>query len=254
MLTGAGCSTASGIGDYRDAAGRWKRSPPMTYQTFTENRRARARYWARSLIGWPIVAAAKPNPAHRALAALERRGGTVGLVTQNVDGLHEAAGNHCVIALHGRLADIVCLSCGRDERRDRFQTELSAINPGWADLKALSAPDGDADLEGVDFDAFRVPGCPHCGGMLKPDVVFFGESVPKQRVAAVFDLLADADAMLVVGSSLMVWSGYRFVVRAAELGLPIACVNRGQTRADALMAFKDERECGDALGFLLQTS
>jgi NAD-dependent SIR2 family protein deacetylase len=251
ILTGAGCSTESGIGDYRDAAGQWKRSPPITFQAFTGNPGARARYWARSLIGWPIFSAARPNAAHRALAALERRGTTVGLVTQNVDGLHEAAGSRAVIALHGRLGEIVCLDCGHAARREEFQSELAALNPGWSALEALAAPDGDADLENVDFSAFQVQTCPRCGGMLKPDVVFFGESVPKTRVASAVEWLDQADAVLVVGSSLMVWSGYRFVLRAVERGLQVACINRGVTRADRLYVLKDERACGVALAFLL---
>lgn len=251
VLTGAGCSTASGIGDYRDAEGRWKRSPPITFQAFTGSPAARARYWARSLVGWPVFSAARPNPAHRALAALERRGDLAGLVTQNVDGLHEAAGSTAVIALHGRLAEVVCLECGLKAPRQAFQAELSALNPGWAELRALAAPDGDAELEGVDFSDFRVPDCLACGGLLKPDVVFFGENVPAARVEAVYARLAAADAMLVVGSSLMIWSGYRFTLRAAELGLRIACVNRGRTRGDALFALKDERPCAEALAFLL---
>lgn len=251
VLTGAGCSTASGIGDYRDPEGRWKRPPPITFQAFTRSPAARARYWARSLVGWPVFSAARPNPAHRALAALERRGSVAGLVTQNVDGLHEAAGSGAVIALHGRLSEVVCLECGLKAPRQAFQAELSGLNPGWAGLRALAAPDGDAELEGVDFSDFRVPGCLACGGLLKPDVVFFGESVPKPRVEAVYERLAAADAMLVVGSSLMIWSGYRFALRAAELGLPIACVNRGRTRGDALFALKDERPCAEALAFLL---
>jgi NAD-dependent SIR2 family protein deacetylase len=253
LLTGAGCSTASGIGDYRDTEGRWKRAQPMIFQTFVNNANARARYWARSLIGWPVIATARPNAAHFALAALEQRGSTVGLVTQNVDGLHEAAGSQAVIPLHGRLADVVCLQCGQKEPRSAFQAELSMLNPGWAELPALAAPDGDADLEGVDFSEFHVPNCLRCGGMLKPDVVFFGENVPKDRVSAVVQLLDRADSMLVVGSSLMVWSGYRFVARAAQQGLPIACINRGRTRADQMFMLKDERPCADALRFLLAT-
>ena len=251
VLTGAGCSTASGIPDYRDQAGAWKRPPPMTYQTFTGDPAARQRYWARSLVGWQRFGSAAPNAVHRALAALQGQGRVQCLVTQNVDGLHDAAGSTGVIDLHGRLDAITCLGCGRRGRRASFQQHLVAENPGWAQLPAGIAPDGDADLDAVDFSAFKVPGCVHCGGMLKPDVVFFGESVPRARVEAVQAHLDAADAVLVVGSSLMVWSGFRFVRAAAQAGLPIAIVNQGTTRADSLVTLKCAEDCSQALAFLL---
>lgn len=247
VLTGAGVSTDSGIPDYRDAQGQWKRKPPVTYQAFTGDAHVRRRYWARSLIGWPVIAQARPNEAHRALARLETRGSILGLVTQNVDGLHQRAGHRQVIDLHGRLDRVVCLSCGHGLPRALFQQTLTQSNPGWSELPALRAPDGDADLEGVDFDAFKVPDCPRCGGMLKPDVVFFGESVPAQRVRAARDWLAAADALLVVGSSLMVYSGYRFVLQALEQGIERVAVNLGQTRADAQLTLKVDGDCAQML-------
>ena len=252
VLTGAGCSTDSGIPDYRDEHGAWKRSPPMTYQLFTGSVPARRRYWARSLAGWPVMAQAQPNRAHHALAALERRGRVSLLVTQNVDGLHAAAGSGQVVDLHGRLDRIACLQCAARHDRHGFQAELEAMNPGWRARIETIAPDGDADLDREDFDAFRVPVCAACGAdALKPDVVFFGEQVPRERVDAVHAALACSDAMLVVGSSLMVFSGLRFARAAAEQGLPIAAVNLGNGRADALYTLHVRAPAGDALAFLL---
>lgn len=251
VLTGAGCSTGSGIPDYRDEAGAWKRPQPVTFQAFTGEDAVRRRYWARSLVGWPRFAAALPNDTHHALAALEAQGRVELLLTQNVDRLHQAAGSRAVIDLHGRLDRVRCLACGDDSARADLQQRLLAANPGWAELPAGVAPDGDADLEGVDFSGFAVPACLRCGGMLKPDVVFFGESVPRDRVQQALDRLQAADAVLVVGSSLMVWSGYRFVRQAALAGLPVAAVNLGRTRADALLALKVAWPCGPALAALL---
>ena len=247
VLTGAGCSTESGIPDYRDAAGGWKRSKPVEYRPFMDDPRVRKRYWARSLVGWSRIRAARPNEAHHALARLERHERIELLVTQNVDRLHQAAGSAAVIDLHGRLDRIRCTACERSLEREAFQLELSSRNPGWTDLQAREAPDGDADLEGLDFGEFDVPSCAVCGGVLKPDVVFFGESVPPERVQAAMEGLARADAMLVVGSSLMVYSGYRFASAAAAAGKPIAAVNLGRTRADPLLALKIEQSCGAAL-------
>ena len=252
VLTGAGCSTASGIPDYRDERGEWKRTPPVTYQAFVGDPATRQRYWARSLLGWPRVAAAKPNAAHRALAALEAQGRCELLLTQNVDGLHQAAGSRSVIDLHGRLDGVVCLACGASSGRSRLQDRLAHANPAWLDLEAGTAPDGDADLEGRDFGMFQVPACEDCGGLLKPDVVFFGENVPRARVDAAMAHLADADAMLVVGSSLMVYSGLRFVQAAVRRDMPVAAVGLGRTRADELLRFRVAAPCGDALGFLLE--
>ena len=247
VLTGAGCSTESGIPDYRDEEGGWKRPSPVTYQAFTGDDATRRRYWARSLVGWPTMALARPGAAHRALAQLEDAGRIGLLLTQNVDGLHNAAGSRKTIDLHGRIDTVRCLACETRSPREALQIELRRRNPRWAELEARVAPDGDADLEGRDFAAFDVPDCPRCGGMLKPDVVFFGESVPRERVADAFAALEAADAMLVAGSSLMVYSGFRFVQAAAASGKPIAAVNLGRTRADALFSLKVERQVGAAL-------
>jgi NAD-dependent SIR2 family protein deacetylase len=246
VLTGAGISTDSGIPDYRDGQGAWKRSPPMTLQTFMSGPPARARYWARGMIGWRHFAAVSPNDAHRALARLEQAGRVELLLTQNVDGLHEAAGSLNVVDLHGRLDRVRCMQCGNITSRDTMQARLGDANPDWLDLRAAIAPDGDADLDEVDFSAFVIPPCALCGGILKPDVVFFGENVPRGRVDTAWAHLGRADAMLVVGSSLMVYSGYRFVLEASRRGLPIASVNLGVTRADALLTLKIERPVGEA--------
>ena len=246
-LTGAGCSTQAGIPDYRDANGDWKRSAPMRFQLFVADELARKRYWARSMIGWRTMSRAQPAAAHHALARLESAGHILLLVTQNVDGLHNVAGSANVVDLHGRIDTVCCLGCGIRSPRLALQEELSRRNPHWATLDARSAPDGDADLDDLDFAKFDLPACPDCGGMLKPDVVFFGESVPRERVAAVRAALAGADALLVVGSSLMVYSGYRFVEDAVAAGTPIAMVNIGRTRADAVLTLKVEHEVGAAL-------
>ncbi len=251
VLTGAGVSTDSGIPDYRDGDGQWKRSPPMTFQAFLASDLARARYWARGMVGWRRFGSVRPNDAHRALARLEALGRVRLLVTQNVDGLHQAAGSREVVDLHGRLDQVRCLQCDYREPRAAMQMKLLARNPRWQHLDADDAPDGDADLDGEDFSTFSVPACPVCGGILKPDVVFFGEAVPPERGVLVAQALADADAMLVVGSSLMVHSGYRHVRSAAAQGLPVAAVNLGRTRADALLSLKVSAPCAQALAFLL---
>ena len=251
VLTGAGCSTSSGIPDYRDAGGKWKRMPPVTYQAFMAEETTRRRYWARSLIGWRRFRQARPNAAHRALARLEAMGKCGVLLTQNVDRLHQAAGSVRVIDLHGRLDLVRCMGCERRMSRDELQRDLCQLNAEWLGLDAADAPDGDADLESADFSSFRVPPCRGCGGVLKPDVVFFGENVPRDRVDAALRHLDEAEAMLVVGSSLMVYSGYRFVEKAARAGKPAAAVNLGQTRADGLLALKVESPCEAALAFLL---
>jgi NAD-dependent SIR2 family protein deacetylase len=247
VLTGAGVSTASGIPGYRDEAGAWKRRAPITVQEFRSSDAMRRRYWARSMVGWPIVERARPSAAHRALAAFAATGCVEALVTQNVDGLHQRAGSTRVIELHGNLERVACLACGALHSRAAVQEALVAINPSFAELTAAAAPDGDADLDAVDLESFRIPGCATCSGVLKPDVVFFGENVPVERVRAAFDALDRADAMLVVGSSLMVWSGFRFCDHASRTGKPIAAINAGRTRADALFALKVERDCGEAL-------
>lgn len=251
VLTGAGISTDSGIPDYRDRAGQWKRTPPVTYQAFMREFATRQRYWARSLVGWRRFGRAAPNTTHRALAALEQRGRVELLVTQNVDRLHQQAGSARVVDLHGRLDEVRCMTCDWRQGRHDFQRELLTRNADWAHLDADDAPDGDADLIGHDFSRFDVPPCPACGGIVKPDVVFFGENVPRERVEAATRAWADADALLVVGSSLMVFSGYRFVAAAARAGKPVATVTLGVTRADPLVTLKIDAPCAEALAFLL---
>jgi len=246
VLTGAGCSTESGIPDYRDANGDWKRAAPVTYQAFMGSDATRKRYWARSLIGWRVMGEARPGPAHHALARLEAAGRVHTLLTQNVDGLHDAAGSRAIIDLHGRIDAVCCTVCGVRSPRASLQLRLLASNADWAQLSARSAPDGDADLDGHDFSSFNIPACERCGGLLKPDVVFFGESVPPARVAAARAALKECDAVLVAGSSLMVYSGFRFVQAAAAAGLPVAAVNLGRTRADDLLALKLEQGVGEA--------
>jgi NAD-dependent SIR2 family protein deacetylase len=247
VLTGAGCSTQSGIPAYRDERGEWTRRQPVTWQAFSSDTLARQRYWGRSMIGWQSFGRALPNPAHLALARLEQNHRLSGLVTQNVDGLHQAAGHREVIDLHGRLDTVICLACGAQSLRSKMQERLVAANPHYLKQAAEAAPDGDADLDGVDFDSFRVPDCPRCGGMLKPDVVFFGENVPRERVGRTLGWLEKSDALLIVGSSLTVFSGYRYARHAAELGIPIALINRGRTRADSLTSLKLEVCCAHAL-------
>ena len=251
VLTGAGCSTGSGIPDYRDTRGAWKRTPPITLQVFLAQPQQRARYWARSMIGWRRFGTASANAGHYALATLEQRARIEGVLTQNVDGLHQLGGSKRVIDLHGRMDSIRCLACEARTPREDFQRRLVAANPSWAMLDAAIAPDGDADLVCADFSEFVIPACEQCGGMVKPDVVFFGENVPRQRVDDAMAWLAVSDAVLVVGSSLMVYSGYRFAVAAKQLGKPIAAINRGITRADELLDLKLDADCSTALASLL---
>lgn len=252
VLTGAGCSTDSGIPDYRDAEGQWKRPQPVTFQAFLGDAAVRQRYWARSLVGWRVMGQARPGAAHHALAQLQAQGFVELLLTQNVDGLHQAAGSQPVIDLHGRIDTVCCMACGTRSQRAHLQDRLAALNPAWTVLHAGTAPDGDADLEGRDFGAFVVPACTACGGVLKPDVVFFGEAVPRARVDAACAALDRSDALLVAGSSLMVYSGLRFVQRAHAAGKPVAAVNLGRTRADDLLALKLAQPVGPTLAALVQ--
>jgi NAD-dependent SIR2 family protein deacetylase len=247
VLSGAGISTDSGIPGYRDENGEWKRSPPITLQEFLGSLASRQRYWARSMIGWPVVAQARPNDAHRALARLEAAGHVPTLVTQNVDGLHQRAGSSDVIELHGSIGAVTCLDCGTRHARSTIQQTLEADNPALLDVVAEPAADGDAHLEWHDLGGFRIPACPNCGGQLKPSVVFFGENVPRATVDDATRALEAADAMLVVGSSLMVYSGYRFCVWAQKMGKPIAAINLGRTRADPLLALKVAAPCAETL-------
>jgi NAD-dependent SIR2 family protein deacetylase len=251
ILGGAGISTESGIPDYRDENGQRKGRDPIMLQDFLKSDLARRRYWARNMIGWPTVQRARPNVAHRALSELQKLDRIERLVTQNVDGLHTAAGSTDVIELHGNVADVVCIECGHRHARADIQHRLERDNPDWLLLNATPLPDGDARLESDRFDLFRAPDCEVCGGVIKPDVVFFGEGVPRTRVDAAMAALARADAMLVVGSSLMVYSGFRFCDQAAKAGTPIAAVNIGRTRADDLLSLKVPFSCGEILPALV---
>jgi NAD-dependent deacetylase sirtuin 4 len=246
-LTGAGCSTESGIPDYRGDSRT--RPAPLQYRDFVSSDAVRRRYWARAVAGWPRIANARPNPAHHALAELEWRGVVAGVITQNVDRLHAAAGSRRVVELHGALALVRCLDCGDMSERTELQHRLLAANPGWLARVSEIAPDGDAEVDGI--ADFAVEGCRACAGPLKPDVVFFGENVPGPVVADAWDLFDEAEVLLVVGSSLAVFSGYRFVRRAAECGIPIAIVNRGPTRGDSEASLKVDARAGEFLPALL---
>ncbi|WP_416071646.1 NAD-dependent protein deacetylase [Streptomyces sp. ID01-9D] len=232
VLSGAGISTESGIPDYRGEGGSLSRHTPMTYQDFTADAGARRRYWARSHLGWRTFGRARPNAGHRAVAAFGRHGLLSGVITQNVDGLHQAAGSEGVVDLHGRLDRVVCLSCGTLSPRRELARRLEEANEGFAPVAAAINPDGDADLTDEQVGDFRVVPCAVCGGVLKPDVVFFGEAVPPQRVEHCRELVRAANALLVLGSSLTVMSGLRFVREAARAGSPVLIVNRDPTRGD----------------------
>jgi len=247
VLTGAGCSTASGIPEYRDDDGNWKHRQPMQFADFVSSAGKRRRYWAQSFAGWERISNASPNAAHRAIAELERSGIVSCVITQNVDNLHRVAGSRNVIDLHGVLRRIRCLDCGRIDSRRAFQSRLRDCNPEWKAAVSAISPDGDARLSVDDFQSFHVPECAHCGGIVKPHVVFFGEAVPALRVSRANEHLEQSDALLVVGSSLMVFSGYRFARIASAAGKPIAIVNRGTTRADHLATHKLTANCGELL-------
>ncbi len=251
VLTGAGISTDSGIPDYRDRNGEWKRKQPVQHAEFMHSASTRQRYWGRSLIGWPLMRNARPNPSHYALATLEEQGQIELLVTQNVDRLHQQAGSRAVIDLHGRSDRVICMSCDFATDREHQHRHCAELNPDFIRFSADVAPDGDADLE-VDFSTFQVPDCPQCGGILKPDVVFFGDNVPKPRVEQALAALQRADALLVIGSSLMVYSGFRFCRRAQEWGKPIAALTLGRTRADELLSLKIDAPIAPQLATLLE--
>ncbi len=249
-VVGAGCSTESGIPDYRGPETRRRARNPLQYRQFVDDPSARQRYWARALVGWRRVASAQPNAAHHALADLERQIPWAGTITQNVDGLHQAAGSRHVVELHGALRRVRCMGCDRVTTRRALQDRLEGLNPGWATRAAELAPDGDAEVS--DVHGFVVAPCAVCGGALKPDVVFFGENVPRERVETASGMLTAAGALLVVGSSLTVFSGYRFVKRAHERGLPIGIVNLGPTRADTLATATVDARAGTVLPMLVR--
>lgn len=252
VLSGAGLSTESGIPDYRGPTGRARRGEPMTFQTFTATAGARQRYWARAQVGWHQICRAAPNAGHRCVAALEGHGIVESVLTQNVDGLHQAAGSTEVLELHGSLHAVRCLDCGARSARAELARRLAAANPGWRPEAYQLHPDGDAVLGDRDVASFRVVGCVGCGGMLAPDVIFFGENVPAPRVQRSYELVSAARVLLVLGSSLTVMSGYRFARRAVELGIPLIIINQGPTRADHLAAFKLELPLGPTLQTLLR--
>jgi NAD-dependent SIR2 family protein deacetylase len=252
VLSGAGLSTESGIPDYRGPSGAARPATPMTFQAFTGSVTARRRYWARSHLGWRVIARAQPNDGHRGVARLQHAGLLTGVITQNVDGLHTAAGASDVVELHGNLDRVVCLSCGRLSPRQELDGRLRAVNRAWRARVLGVNPDGDVDLPEQALDAFRTVDCDVCGGVLKPDVVFFGETVPADRVARCFALVERSSALLVLGSSLTVMSGYRFVLHAAKLGIPVAIVNQGATRGDDKATLQLDAPLGEVLTELAQ--
>lgn len=255
VLTGAGCSTDSGIPAYRDRDGVWRHQRPMTYQMFISDPQSRARYWRRSASGYPHVRATVPNSAHRALAALSRlpESRRVNLlVTQNVDGLHQKASSPDVLELHGGLSEVICLRCRSVWSRDSYQMELLDANSGLELLVGSVKPDGDVALSEDGLERFVVPECLSCGGIIKPHVVFFGEGVPAERVRRANDELGRSDLLMVVGSSLAVFSGYRFAKAAAQRGMPIVVINQGITRADPLATLRIDAPCGPTLDALTQ--
>ncbi|MFC0252043.1 NAD-dependent protein deacetylase [Massilia consociata] len=240
VLTGAGLSTASGIPDYRDRDGTRRGRLPIQGPEFRRSVDIQRRYWARSMVGWPVIARAAPNPGHRALAGLEQHGRFGYLLTQNIDGLHQQAGSHAVLELHGNIHSVICMGCRAQFPRAFVQTQLEEANPELANALATPLPDGDAAIEPDSLLGFNLPACVHCGGPLAPDVVFFGDGIPPPRTACALAQMEAADALLVVGSSLMVYSGFRFCRMATENGKPIAAINLGRTRADHLIALKIE--------------
>jgi len=252
VLCGAGVSTASGIPDYRDRNGERKHAEPIQFNEFINSKHCRKRYWARSYIGWRRFSTARPNGAHAALANLESSGRVDTLITQNVDRLHHAAGSRRVIELHGDLSNVRCLGCGEISARDAFQRRLEEQNPDWHAEVYRFKPDGDAELADSSYQKFAVPACGECDDIIKPDVVMFGEAVPKERVRDATAVIDRSDALLVVGSSLMVFSGFRFARQAAAQDKPIVIVNQGRTRADDLAAHKVEADCAHILSAAIE--
>jgi NAD-dependent SIR2 family protein deacetylase len=249
VLSGAGISAASGIPTYRDREGRWRHSEPIKHQEFIAEAGSRQRYWARSMRGWPAVGNAQPTAAHRALASLEQAGLIDTIITQNVDRLHQRAGSELVIDLHGRLDRVRCLDCKANHGRDQVQQQLQDQNAG-IDTAANRRPDGDAELSPELERQFTAPICSNCGGTLMPDVVFFGGTVPQERVRVCMDALERADALLAIGSSLQVYSGFRFCRRIKDLGKPLALLNPGKTRADDIAQLKVTADCQTLLSAL----
>jgi NAD-dependent SIR2 family protein deacetylase len=250
VLTGAGVSTDSGIPDYRGPGAPAR--TPMTIAQFRSGHSAQQRYWARSFLGWSAMGTAQPNATHRILARLESEGRLSGLITQNVDGLHTAAGHGDVVDLHGRIDRVICLECGAGTSRAALQRRLVALNRTFAASDVRTLPDGDVDLDTT--GGFVVAGCEVCGGVLKPDVVFFGESVPADRVAACAQRVERAEALVVLGSSLQVFSGRRFVKQAHARGIPVVIVNRGETRCDQLATLKLDAGCAETLADVLDAA
>ncbi len=249
-LTGAGVSTESGIPDYRSPEALKRVRRPIHGPEFVRSAKVRQRYWARSMLGWERMSGARPGAAHRAIAELEAAGVLHAVLTQNVDRLHTAAGSRRVIELHGALAEVCCLACGAEERRDDVQARMRARNASWSSDPAAMAPDGDAEVPDALVATFEVPACLSCGGVLKPKVVFFGDNVPRPVVEDAFARLAEAEVLLVAGTSLAVFSGYRFLVRAAERGIPIVIVNRGDVRGQERATLKVEASTGETLAGL----
>lgn len=247
VISGAGISTDSGIPDYRDRKGEWKRQSPIMHQDFIASEMVRKRYWARSMVGWRFFSRAEPNVSHHVLYRLERAGYVQQVVTQNVDGLHQSAGSRRVIDLHGRVDRISCLACGRDESRSEYQSHLERLNPGYAMVTTRNAPDGDADLEKDDFSDLVIPSCGDCGGIYMPKVVFYGGLVPKQRVKLAYAHLNQSDAVLVLGSSLKAFSAYQFCRYASQRQMPVMAINQGWTRHDGNYWVKLDSPCGEAL-------
>lgn len=257
VLTGAGLSTASGIPDYRDKDGVRRGRNPIQGPDFRKSEAVRRRYWARSMAGYPTLAGAAPNAGHRALAELERAGRIHSIITQNVDGLHTAAGSRKLIELHGNIHGVLCLECRKIHPRVEIQQWLAEANPSLVptgpagEVVPEARPDGDAEVELDEFQDFQLPVCSACGGVLQPDVIFFGDNIPPQRTAEALQWADEADAVLVVGSSLMVFSGYRFAKLAAQTNKPIAAINLGKTRADDLIGLKVEASAVEVLPLLV---
>lgn len=253
VLTGAGISTSSGIPDYRDSEGVRRGKAPMMYQEFLASAQARRRYWARAMLGWPRIHIAQPNNAHRALATLQQRQRITGLITQNVDTLHDQAGSHGVIELHGSLHRVLCLDCHLHSTRDVIQRQMEIDNPHMAHVHAVQAPDGDTLLDTALEEHFQIPRCPHCNGeRLKPDVVFFGENVAPATASRAMAAVEHAEGLLVVGSSLMAYSAFRLCKAMVEQGKPVIAINLGKTRGDELLQTKIEASCEQLLPLLVE--